>query len=62
MKRMEFHHHKYALTLTILLVAVIGVIIGMQVDAASDGSNALGILTFGFVLLLLVIDFIMMGF
>ena len=61
MARMEFHHHKYALTLTILLVAVIGVLLGMQIDAAAVGTNALLIMTFGFVLLSLVLSFIMIS-
>lgn len=61
MSRMEFHHHKYALTLTILLVAIIGVLLGMQIDAAAAGTNALLIMTFGFILLSLVLSFIMIS-
>lgn len=58
---MKFHHHKYALTITIILVAIIGVLLGVQVDAAAEGSNALLILLFGFMMISLVITFIMIS-
>ena len=61
MKRMKFHHHKYALTLTIVFVAIIGVLLGVQVDQASAGSNALLILLFGFMMISLVLGFIMIS-
>lgn len=58
MARMEFHHHKFALTITIVLVGIIGVLLGIQLEYSATSQSALHIMLFGFTLLLLVMSFL----
>ena len=61
MERMKYEHHKFALSLTIFLVSIIGIALGVQIQKASAGIDGLLVMVFGFCIVLLVAVFIILS-
>lgn len=56
MERMKLKHHKWILSITTILMTIVGIYIGTMIS--KSGSNALLIMIFSLMLIVIVLNFI----
>ena len=59
MARMKFHQHKYAISISVILLAIVSSFMAVQIHAAPDGDRAITIMMFSFQILTLAFLFIL---
>jgi len=59
MTRMKFHQHKYAISMSVVLLAIVSSFMAVQIYSAPDGERAITIMLFSFQILTLAFLFIL---
>jgi len=55
-KKLDMQHHKAILSVTLLVLLIISLVFGGYIASASEGTDVLGVMTFGLIFLTFVLQ------